>query len=328
MRMRLYLLALVFLLPGTVSAQSFQSLSGGAEAVSISISPDYPAPYGEAFLSLTSGTLDLSASSMVVRVNGKTIHTGGVTSVRMLLGGAGVVHDVDVEITTSGETIYKAISVQPEDVVIIAEPLSSVPPLYPGRSSVPTGGTVRLVALANLRTSSGVAIDPTTASYRWSIGGAYRANSSGIGKTSLLLTSPLKYRSATISVVVSSPSGELVGGDSFTFFAQEPTLRVYEKDALLGVRFDKALPKSYAITTAEATLFAGAFSFPTQTPLVLEWFVDGASVHNGNSITLRPSGKGKGNSSLSLVASTKDSSKTSLGMSLSFDTKSSNLFGL
>jgi hypothetical protein len=311
--MRWYLLALVFLLPSTISAQSLQSLSGGAEAVSLSITPDYPAPYGEAFLSVTSSTLNLAASSMRVRIP---------------LAGAGVLQEVDVEITTGGETISKTISVQPEDVVIVAEPLSTTPPLYPGRPLIPLGGTVRLVALANLRTNSGAVVDPTTASYRWSINGAYRANSSGIGRSSILLTSPLKYRSATVSVVVTSPSGDLVGGDSFTFFAQEPTLRTYEKDALLGVRFGRALPSKYAITGAEATLFAGAFSFPTQSPLSLEWFVDGASVHAGNSITLRPSGSGKGNSSLSLVAGTGDSAKTSLGMSLSFDTKSSNLFGL
>jgi hypothetical protein len=263
-----------------------------------------------------------------VTVNGKKIYSGNVTKVALPLGGAGVVHDIEVDISSHGETIYKTISVQPQDVALVAEPLSSAPPLYPGRPLIPLEGSTRFVALANLRTASGTPVDPSTASYRWTINGAYRANSSGVGRTSLLLSSPLKYRSSTVSVVVTGPEGDLVGGDSFTFSAQEPSLRTYEQNALLGVRFGKALSRDYAIEGAEATLFAGAFSFSTQSPLMLEWFVDGASVQSGSSITLRPSGSGKGRSSLSLVGSTKDSAKTSLGMSLSFENKSSNFFGL
>ncbi len=326
--MRWYLIALIFLLPSIGSAQSLQSLSGGEGGVSVSISPDYPAPYGEAFLSVTSSTLDLAASTMVVRVNGKTVHSGSVTRVRIPLAGVGVTQNVVVEVTSRGETVSKTLSVQPQDVVIVAEPLSSSPPLYTGKPHIPKNGSVRLVALANLRRNNGTLIDPSEVSYRWSINGAYRAGSSGIGKNALLLSSPLPYRSSTVSVVATSPEEGLVGGDSFTFTAQEPTLRVYEQDPLLGIRFGKTLPRSYSIVGSEATLYAGAFSFPTKSPLSLEWFLDGAGVHTGNSITLRPSGSGKGVSSLSLVASTDESSRESVNLSISFETKESNFFGL
>jgi hypothetical protein len=264
---------------------------------------------------------------MTVTVNGKMIHSGSVEPVRVPLGSAGRVHTVSVRISTQGESFQKTVTIVPQDVVLVAEPLSSAPPLYAGKSFVPLGGSVRIVALADMRTAQGTRINPAQASYKWTVGGATLSSSSGIGKRTLLLSSPLRYRSSTVSVVVTSPSGELVGGDSLSFSAHEARLRFYEQDPLLGIRFERALSRSYAITGTEATIFAAPFSLPMQNVPVIEWFLQGARVHSGNAVTLRPEGSGRGATSLSVVASSGSAPKATETLSLFFE-NTANLFGL
>ena len=127
-----------------------------------------------------------------------------------------------------------------------------------------------------------------------------------------------------------SQDGALAGGSSFSFTAQEPSVRLYESDPLLGIRFSRALSVAYAISGAEATLYAAPFSLPTtgSAPL-LQWFLNGAPAQTGGVITLRPTGSGRGNASLSLVASSGDYAKAAANLSLSFGEEGGfNLFGL
>ena len=99
---------------------------------------------------------------------------------------------------------------------------------------------------------------------------------------------------------------------------------------MLGIRFDHALPNAYTITGAEVSLYAAAFSLPTTygAPL-LQWFLDGDMVQTGSSITLRPTGSGRGTASLSLTATAGPYTTASANLGLSFGAaKSSNFFGL
>ena len=111
-----------------------------------------------------------------------------------------------------------------------------------------------------------------------------------------MVDSPLEYRSSSVSVVVQSQDGTLVGGD--TLFAghwpSDPSVRIYENDPLLGILFDHALSDTYAITGAEDNLYAAPFALPTSSgaPL-LQWFLNGDAAQTGDSITLRPTGSGK-----------------------------------
>ena len=59
-------------------------------------------------------------------------------------------------------------------------------------------------------------------------------------------------------------------------------MRLYESDPLLGIRFSRALSVAYAISGAEATLYAAPFSLPTtgSAPL-LQWFLNGAPAQTG-----------------------------------------------
>ncbi|MEK7125947.1 MAG: hypothetical protein AAB517_02655 [Patescibacteria group bacterium] len=323
--------ALTLLLPLLAGAQSFGPMGDiNGDAFSVSVNPQYPAPYSQATISLLSGSIDLANSTVSVSVAGKEIYKGSSRPFSVHLGRAGSITSVNVSVSSRGSTYTQNIPIQPQDVVLVAEPISSSPPLYPGKSLVPLEGSVRVVAMANLKGATGEAPRPSTYSYSWTVDGMQIANSSGIGKSTIIVASPLQYRVRDVSVAVMSSDGSLVGGAELSLTAMEPSVRIYESDPLLGIRYDRALSGSYSITGTEATLYVAPFSMPTTggAPFI-QWFLNGDSAQTGNSITLRPTGSGKGNASLSLVASTKRSGTATMNISLIFgSTPSVNFFGL
>ena len=320
---------IALLLPIAASAQALggDSLSS---LFTVSVTPQYPTPYSQATLSFLSSSIDLANATVSVVAGGKNVYRGAVQPVAITLGRAGSVTNVTATISSGGATYEQTLKVRPQDVALVAEPVSSVPPLYPGKASVPPGGGVRVVAVANLRDAGGNIFTPSVLSYAWTVDGAQIANSSGIGKETILVASPLQYRNRNVSVAVTNSDGSLVGGASLSLSAGIPFVRVYESDPLLGIRYDHALFDTYVIEGAEATLYAAPFSFPTTSgaPLV-QWFLNGASAQTGNLLTLRPTGSGRGAAMLSLVASSGDAAKAITNLSLSFGASpSSNFFGL
>ncbi len=323
---------LVLIIPLSASAQSIQSFEnplGSSDTFSVSVSPQYPKPFGQVTLSFLSAILNLANATLKVSVNSKQIYKGNVQSINVNLEGIGKPVSITAIIYSSGIFYKKSVLVQPEDVSMVVEPLSLTPPLYKGGAITPLGGNVRAVVIANLRKANGVQLNPSTLSYSWVVDGVRIANSSGIGRNTILVASPLQYRDRSISVTVQSQDGTLVGGDSSVFYANKPTIRIYKKDPLLGIRFDQALYGTFVVGNTESSLYAVPFFMPLTTKPLIEWFLDGSKAQQGNTITLRPTGRGKGLASLSLTASTNTNISTSANLSLSFgSTQQTNFFGL
>ena len=323
-------IATILVIPSAIMAQSLEDIATVAPTFTASITPQYPAPNSTATLSVLSSTIDLTSATLAVSVNKKEIYRGSVQSLAIPLGKAGGVVNVKVTISSSGANYTQTLSVQPQDIVLVAEPIASTPPLYLGKASVPLEGSVRVVAIANVQTASGKVLDPATLSYVWTVDDTQLANASGIGKEAIDIDSPLEYRSTSVSVTVQSQDGTLVGGADLSLTASEPVVRVYENDPLLGILFDNALSGTYAINGAEDTLYAAPFSFPISNGAPsLAWFLNGDSVQTGNSVTLRPTGSGQGTASLSLVASAGEMTRATENLSVSFGAApSTGLFGL
>ncbi len=323
------LIGIILILPGTTLAQLLGN-TDGETAFTVSVRPQNLEPNKSATISFLSASIDLTNAIVTVSIAGKVLYKGAVQPISIALGKAGSVTSVKVTISSGGIPYTQTLFLQPQDVVLITEPISSAPPLYLGMPSVPIEGGVRIVAMANLRDARGKTIDPAALSYSWTVNDAQIANSSGIGKQSIMVASPLQYRARPVSVRVMSQDGSLFGGASLSLVAEEPSVRIYQNDPLLGIRFDRALLGGYAIATAETALYGAPFSMPTSSgaPL-LEWFLNGASVQTGNSVTLRPAGDGEGGASLSLVASSNSYTKAAAELSLSFGSKPGfNVFGL
>jgi hypothetical protein len=326
---KLFFAALAGVVLGAPLGAFAQSL-GSTAPLSLTVTPTYPAPYSQATITPLSATVDLASATFVVTVNGTKVYSGNAQPVAITLGSAGSIANVDATLTSAGTSYDQSVSIQPEDVTIVAEPLSSAPPLYAGKPLVPLGGNVRVVAIANIRGTGGKQIDPTTLSYAWTVDGAELTSISGIGKSVMIVAAPLQYRERTVSVMVSSPDGSLVGGDSLSLAPQEPVVRIYQNDPLLGILFDRALTGSQSISGSELALYGAPYSFSLANGApILQWFLNGATAQTGSSITLRPTGQGAGTASVSLTGSTGTTAQASENLSLSFGAgASTNLFGL
>lgn len=310
------LLVAFLMLPLFVQAQSFMSL----DAFTVTITPTNPSPFSSVTLTPLSGTVSLTNATIRVSVAAKDIYEGGAQSISIPVGAAGVPVVAVVTVTSGGKTYTKTITIRPQDVAIVLEPVATAPVLYAGKPQVPYDGAVRVVAVAGIRDSKGMLIDPTKLAYAWSVDDTRIAASSGIGRDALFVASPQQYRTRTVSVTVQSQDGTLGGGASVTFSAQSPTVRLYENDPLAGIQFDKALTGSLAIASAEKSVYAAPYSFALKNgPPTLRWFLNGSAAQTGPTITLRPTGSGAGNASLSLVAASDSSSATATNnLSLSF----------
>ena len=317
----------LFLAPGIALAQ----LGTPSEPFTVSVDPLAPAAGGTVTFTPISGDIDIAGATMTVSVNGTQIVSGTAEPFSLRVGGAGQTQTVTITMKTAGCSFKQVASITPQDVVLIVEPLASAPPLYPGRPLIPVGGSVRLVAVADLRGANGVQLDPANLAYTWSVDGS--GAGSGVGKRTIIVNSPLQYRANSVTVTVTSPDGTLVGSDSVDLSPGEPVLRIYERDPLMGVRFEKALSGTFTLPGSEATLYATPFSYPTALSAPsLAWYVAGALAQRGSSITLRPTGNSRGTASLSVTGAQSgsiDAPTASVGLTISFGSaKSSNIFGL
>jgi len=313
----------VFLLPISACAQTVPI------TFSLTTTPAYPQPGSTVTLVANSDTIDLVTSTMTVTVNGTTVYEGNVSGVPITLAQTGSTVIKAILSTDLGD-YTQTLVISPQSVALIAEPLSSVPPLYPGKALIPAEGRVRFVAVASFYNTKGTLMDPAKLSYTWKIDGKTFSGLSGIGKSSIVADSPLEYRSRTVDVTVKSQEGSLSGGDTFTFSSDKPTVRIYKNDPLLGILFDHALSSNQKITGAEFALYAAPFSFSTTNGSAsVNWFLNTAAAQSGNTITLRPTGNGQGTASVSCTVRKGDFAVASQSLSVEFgSTDKSNFFGL
>lgn len=320
------ILATVLLVAPAALAQNLEERT----PFTLSILPANPAPFATVTVTPVPGALDLGTAVMTVNVNGTQVYEGNAQPTSVTVGKGGSSTSIRVTMRAGGFNPSQTVVVVPQDVSLVMEPASSAPPLYPGKTSVSDEGTARFVAVASLRTTSSKSVPASSLSYAWTVDGVAVPAGSGIGKSSLIVAAPLQYRSRTVSVAVQTVDGALRGTLSLSFSSAEPSLRIYENDPLLGVRFDRALSGTYETSESESSLYASPFGFSLANgAAAIEWFLNGSSVHTGNLITLRPVENGKGNASISAVASVGDTVRVNTRLSVSFGaTTGFNLFGL
>ncbi len=313
----------VLLLPGFAFAQLG---TGGAEPFSISLSTQYPQPGSTAALVPQTSGINLANSTLSVSVNGTRVYSGAAQATPITLAPVGHLTTISATLSSNGTKYTKTLSLRPGSVSLVAEPLSTAPRLYPGKPLVPYSGSVRLVAVADFRSAPTSRIDPATLVYTWSVDGATMRDASGIGRSSIVVSSPLPYRSKEVQVLIQSQGGSLSGGRSVSLSAQAPLVRIYRNDPLQGIVFDTALHGTQTILNTESTFTASAFSFPKARVPNISWFLDGNAVQSGPFITVRPEGAGQGSATLSVTASSGAESAAAT-LPLSFG-RSSSLFGI
>lgn len=299
-----------------------------ADPLSLTLFPEYPKPYQTITVTPSSTLIDLSAAMMKIAVNGKVVSTfSGTTGTAVAVGGPGEKTTISLTATVGGKTYKKTLVVSTGDVALVTEPLSTAHPLYRGSLLVAPQGRVRVIALADLRSSSGVRLNPSTLVYTWRLGNQVLTTDSGIGKSVLTAVAPQRYRDALISVTVTSSNGAIVAKESTLLQPTDPLVRIYRTDPLLGTDFTHALTGTYSLTGSEESFRAVPYFFGA--PPSLAWTVSGQGSGTADEVTVRTSGAGVGSASLSLSARLLETRLSVTNtLSLSFgNKKSTNIFG-
>lgn len=268
----------------------------GAEPLTVRISPQYPKPYQTVVVTPASTLIDLSASTVSVSANGTLVQKGtGAEKANVTLGAPGTATTISVSAVNNGKTYTKQVVVRPADAALIIEPSTTAHPFYKGGVAVAPEGGLRLIALPDLRNASG-RIAPESLVYTWRLGDRVLEAQSGIGKTTLTATAPVRYRDTTVTLTVATQDSSIVAQTSAVVAPIDPLMRVYSNDPLLGPLFEKAFSGTVTLTGNEQTFRTVPYFFPS-TP-TLTWFVNSAVSGADRDITLRSTGSGGGTATL------------------------------
>ena len=268
---------LLTLLLGAGGTIAFAQEFGTTDSLTLVVSPQYPRPYQTVSVAPRSTLIDLTASTVRVSVDGANVYEGsGTQATNVRTGALGERTTVTVTVTDpAGKTHTETRVFRPAEVSLVLEPDSTSHPLYQGGGLVASEGRIRLMALADLRTAPGTRLPASSLVYTWRLGERILTDSSGVGRSTLIATAPVRYRSADISVTVTSPDSTLVAAASTRVYAVDPVARIYRNDPLLGTNFDIALSDRFAMPDTEATFRAVGYFFSV--PPVFAWTVNGAT---------------------------------------------------
>lgn len=273
---------------------------GPAQGISILLNPQYPRPNQLISITVKSTAIDLTASTVVISVNGTEVERGtGVVTAQARVGGAGQTTTIAVAVTNNGQTYRTQASVRPADVALIVEPLTTAHPFYMGSPLVASEGRLRVVAIPDIRTGAGRVAAPNLV-YTWKLGSQILQSSSGIGRSTLTATAPVRYRSANVSVTVTTQDQSIVAYAEAAIAPVDPVVRVYENDPLLGPLFNRALTGSVAMEGEEETFRAVPYHFANSPSL--SWLLNSVATGVNRDITVRSTGAGAGSALLSLSA--------------------------
>lgn len=322
--LRFSILALTFLFVIALPA-SAQELPG-TDPLSLVVSPVYPRPFQTVTIAPRSTLVDLSSSRVRITVNGTQVYEGsGTAGTSFRVGGLGERTTAVVTVTdASGRSYTKTQVFRPAEVSLVLEPVSTTHPFYQGGALVGSEGAVRLVALADMRTAPGTRIPESELVYTWRLGNRVLTDASGLGKSTLRATAPVRYRNADITVTVTSRDSSLVGEARTLVSAVDPVSRIYRNDPLLGPLFDSALTGRFSMSDTEATFRGVGYFFAV--PPTFAWTVNGSSNGTDKDLTVRATGNGRGTARLGFTA-TETQSRRSADTGVTVDFGAERGFG-
>ena len=156
---------------------------------------------------------------------------------------------------------------------------------------------------------------------------------SGVGKNILFLNGIKRLRDSVIVVDVETLDGSIHAQRIITIKSYKPKVIFYEKDALLGTLFNKALGKQFSLKGEEVAIVATPFFFSgkdlSNNVLKYQWTMNGKKIENNfNTIVLRQEEGGEGVSSLGLEIKNKNKIMQSIKEKLNiiFGGEKNNLF--
>jgi hypothetical protein len=273
------LIALFFAIP----AYAQFTIPGADTALSLSLSPRYPAPGQTIQITIQSFLYDLDSSTITWTEDGKVIAGGeGVKQITVTAGALGSARAIHVDVVGSNGTASSDVVIAPASIDLLWEADSYVPPFYKGRALPSAGGQVRIAAVPHLIRANGSSVSNSDIIYTWRKDNQILESASGRGKSSLTVDGPTLFGSETILVDASAADGTLAAETVLRIGDTKPSLVLYKDHPLYGILFDQALGASTFIPDNEMTFAAIPYFAPVRSTadknLIYVWGVNQNSV--------------------------------------------------
>lgn len=297
----------LWLFPLTVAAQFGV---GGADALTLTITPERPGAYTHVDAELESFVTDLSRSYIRWSVNGKVIAEGdGEVNASFETGAFGETTRLSVSaLSFDGQVFSRVLTLRPAEVMLIWQANSYVPPFYKGKALFPLQGVGTVIAVPAFPNGEGGFLNPKELIYTWSEGGTVTSDGSGFGKDTFVVMGRIPIRPLVIAVDVATRDSSLNGRGEITIEAIQPVLRLYEDRPLYGLRFERALNGTFALSGKELKVAAMPYYFAANrrsAPIIsYDWSLNGEALSRERTpvVTLRRVSDESGLSRLSLQA--------------------------
>lgn len=211
--------------------------------LTLTLSPENPAPGEAVRLFVQSYTIDLDRSTITWSANGAPFAQGvGLKETSIVAGPSGAATHLRVQASDpDGNTGLAEAMIQPSEIDILWSTDSYVPPFHHGRALAGTNARIRAYAFVNFARAGGTRIPESDIIYMWSRNGTAIASVSGRGKSSVSFPGPAPLRSDTITVEAEAADKSVSARASATIPAAEPILALYENHPLFGILFHRAI---------------------------------------------------------------------------------------
>lgn len=174
--------------------------------ISIDTIPNNPAPGSTVTLTATSYSMDLSQADISWIYNNITVAEGvGKSTISVVAPASGGTGVVTVSASGSGTNASSSVILRPGSIDLLWEAVDSyTPPFYKGKALLPVNGLIKYTAI-------GSATAPKNLSYVWSRNSSALPESSGYGKSSLIIKhnelNPIESVTVTASTGTFSGTG-------------------------------------------------------------------------------------------------------------------------
>lgn len=301
----LFFLSLFLSTFGTVNAQYQAPIDG----VTISNSPEKPAPNENVTVTIESYLIDLNSSSIIWLADGKEITRGiGIKNVTLKAPNVGKrITIIAIIGANNGKEVRKSITIKSGSVDIIWETSRSYsPPFYKGKNSFIYENWIKLIAIPHISSDGSKEIDPKNLVYQWKMGGKNIENGTGYGIQSIEIKASEIPKPLDITVDVYTRDQREEASSFIRLEPIEPSIGFYEISPLYGILFNKSLNNVHTMNNAEINLMVAPFGFnfnSKNNKLSYIWSVNNVEqpeLVKNQSIILRPKGDMEGSSNINI----------------------------
>jgi len=225
----------------------------------------------------------------------------------------------------SGGTWREASAQSTAGAEILIQTDTYTPSFYRGKA-LPSGeNLITAIAYPDV---SGTSLDPAKLHYKWLRDGIAIPGYAGTGKRMVSFETSLANEETLLEVEIANPTGSYRAKKSLYVRDRETKSLVYEDNPVLGVLYNRAVPRNFQLSSTEATFRGVPYFFSaldSRDPrLTYSWQVGGGFASDTERLTVRTQGE-RGVSSIGLAVGHKDrySQTASYEFMISFGDESS-----